>query len=316
MVRNVTSEQYASVKKIQRTLLGTLSTIPRREPLDMSSVGLVNFLGGKEARLRALLRGVDISVHESLQPLRFLVEFMSFIVGGLTVGADKIEEAVCDTRKVAATIAHEIQRREVELDCRHQYSGTNVTRALAQFYRTQRVYSSSTFSSKENHLQELTQAISEDRVRLQESKGKLRALLSVQRFLWGSGDLPKEDVEHAQDDFGVILAIRRFNHKLRDIMLPLGEEAQNSLCCLTSLQEFIADVDIGLSAATEDLDVCLVSLKKCILMQQEDSRVRRIDAMREKYSLDSSSSIQFSRPVERKFASSMETEELSKLYCS
>ncbi|ORC85510.1 uncharacterized protein TM35_000341220 [Trypanosoma theileri] len=318
MIGSVTSEQYTTVKKIQRTLLGTQSTIPRREPLDLSSIGLINFLGRKEAKLRSLVRGVDISIHESLQPLGFLVEFMSFIVGGLTVEADKIGEAVCDTRKVAATLAHEIQRCEVELEYRHQYSGTNVTRALAQFYPTQRVYSSSAVSSSGggNHLQELTQAISEDRVRLRETKSKLKALVLVQRFLWGSGNVPQEDVEHVQQDFGVTLAIRRFNHKLRDIMLPLSEEAQNSLGCLNSLQEFIAHVDIGLSAATEDLDICLVSLKKNILMQQEDSRVRRIEALRDKSSLESSSSIHFARPLERKFVPTMETEELSKLYCS
>ncbi|KEG13162.1 hypothetical protein DQ04_01181160 [Trypanosoma grayi] len=313
----VRKEQYASVKKIQRALLGTQSKAPRQEPPGVASVGLINILGGKEAKLQALVRHVDIGAHESLQPIKLLIEFMSFIVGGLTVEADKVEEAICDAKKVAATLTHEIQRCEVELQYRQQYSGTNVTRALAQFYRAKCIFSpSASVNTTEGHLRELAQAIMEDRARLQETRSKLRVLTMVQRLLWGSGSVPQEDVECVLRDWSVTLTIRRFNHKLRDIMLPLKEEARNALGCLLSLEEFIVHVDIGLSAATEDLEACLVSLKKCILMQEEDSRVRRINAMRERASTEPSFMFHLSRPTERYSASAMETEELSKLYCS
>ncbi|RNF25769.1 uncharacterized protein Tco025E_01961 [Trypanosoma conorhini] len=319
MSRPVTKEQYASVRKVQRALLGACPTAPRQELLDAHSMGLINFLSGKESKLQALTRHLDIAANESLQPLKLLGEFMSFIVGSLTVEADKIEEAVCDARKVVATLTHEIQRCEVELGYRQQYGGTNVTRVLAQFYHTRRVTSSSTANfggDKDGYTHDLLLAIAEDRALLQENRRRLRVLIMVQRLLWGSGNVSADDAERMLRDFGVTLTILRFNHKLRDLMLPLKPESRNSLECLSSLGEFIAKVHIGLSAATEDLDVCLLSLKKCILMHEEDSRVRRISALREAPAVEVSSVFHASRPNRRASTSARETEELSKLYCS
>lgn len=314
----VTMEQYANAKKIQRTFLGTRSTVLRQKICDVVSIGLINFLAGKEAKLQALLRHLDITAHESLQPLKLLVEFMSFIVGGLMVEAERIEGAVCDTRKLVETLTHEIRRREVELQHRQQYNGTNVTRALAQFYCTKRsVSSASLVSSNEEYLQGPLQAIAEDRVRLQEAKSQLRPLVMVKRLLWGSSNVSQDTLEDALRHTSVSLAIHQFDHKLRDIMFLLKQEARGSLQCLTSLEEFIANVAIGLSAASENLDTCLMSLRKCILVQEEDSKIRCIDARRhERSSVDAFLAFHAPPPVRRVSTSTTETEELSKLYCS
>ncbi|KAF5226291.1 hypothetical protein TcYC6_0121300 [Trypanosoma cruzi] len=320
MSRAVTKEQYASLRAIRRTLLGTCSGVPRQEILDAHSMGLINFLSSKESKLQALVRQMDIGAHDSMHSVKSLVEFMSFIVGGLTVEADKIEEAVLHTRKAVAALTHEIQRCEMELEHKQQYGGTNVTRALAQFYRTKLVISSSTASSNRNEkgcTHELARTIAEDRARLQETKRNLRVLIMVQRILWGSGIVSQEDVKYMLCEFGVALTIRRFNHKLRDLMLPLRQEARDPLKCLLSLEGFIENVHIGLSAALEDLDDCLVSIKKCILLQQEEFRVRRTNALRERPSAEVSSVFHSSRPNRRALlTSAKETEELSKLYCS
>ncbi|RNF09599.1 hypothetical protein TraAM80_02083 [Trypanosoma rangeli] len=319
MSRTVTKEQYASVRKVERMLLGACLTTPRQGLLDPHSMGIINFLSGKESKLQALMRQLDVGAHKSLQPIKLLVEFMSFIVGGLTIEADKIEEAVCDARKAVAALTHEIQRRKLELGCRKQYSGTNVTRTLDQFYRTKRAIFLSTANrrgNEEGYTHDLILAITEDRTLLQENRRILRVLIMVQRLLWGSGNVSEEDIECMLRDFSIPLTIRRFHHKLRDLMLLLKPEARSSLKCLLSLGEFIANVHIGLSAATEDLDVCLFSLKKCILMQEEDLRVRRINALREAPSVEVSSVFHLSGPNRRTSTSARETEELSKLYCS
>ncbi|EKF30084.1 hypothetical protein MOQ_006111 [Trypanosoma cruzi marinkellei] len=321
MNRAVTREHYASLRAVRRTLLGKCSGFPRQELLDVHSMGLINFLSSKESKLQALVRQMDIGAHDSMHSVKLLVEFMSFIVGGLTVEADKIEEEVLHTRKAVAALTHEIQRCEMELEHKQQYSGTNVTRALAQFYRTKRVISSSTASSNRNEkgcTHELARTIARDRARLQETKRNLRVLITVQRLLWGSGTVSQEDFAYMLCEFGVALTIRRFNHKLRDLMLPLRQEARDPPKCLLSLEEFIENVHIGLSAALEDLDACLVSIKKCILLQQEELGVRRINASRERPSAEVSSVFHPSRPNRRRvlMTSAKETEELSKLYCS
>jgi hypothetical protein len=292
------------VSQVQRVIRGVVAQTPSPSVVRFETVGLLFFLNEKQAQLHNALRGVDLSVDESLTPLKLLVEFMTFVVGGLIVEAEKVDEEVIRTKQSVNEWQAELEALNVELQYRRQHVGSAVTRVLSQHYRTKvRVPvahpSDQLDPLSAEGLQDVVAAIAKARREHEAAKKRLRALLHAQHVLHGTNPhVAPVESNAIVGALGIAHTFCKANHKLRDAMIPF-ESPVDDLPTLVSLQEFVLHVDIGMTAANDDLDAAIISLRRHLVYQHKERQHERLRMKDERNKQLSTSAITYNERVGR-----------------
>jgi hypothetical protein len=286
-------EEQRCVAAAQAVLLGGCSPAATgAPPLHGSDVGLLYFMNEKQRLLQRCAASIDL---ESVTPLRLVLEFMSFVVSGLIVEAERIDAAFIALKKEIAKLGLEMRTADLDLQFRWEHSGTLVDQAVAQHYKTRVVVPASrqalSIAQRDHAAAKLSefQAIMHQRDQMTALRQRRTALLSVQRLLRGSGAEVSADAAAAHvKGAHTVHIMRKAAHRMRDIQAEL---AGNAVPEVQSLLDFIAHVDVGLSAAIEDLGACALSIKKTLLEQHRDGVIRRMDALDSRNKLLSSAAM-------------------------
>eukprot|EP01065_Artemidia_motanka_P001967 TRINITY_DN10902_c0_g1_i2.p1 TRINITY_DN10902_c0_g1~~TRINITY_DN10902_c0_g1_i2.p1 ORF type:complete len:368 (+),score=105.05 TRINITY_DN10902_c0_g1_i2:334-1437(+) len=223
-------------------------------------MGLLMFIGVKQAHLKAAVGSIDLFRHPSLKPLLSIVEFINFVVSCLIIEAEKIDE-------MTLTIRKEIVRREAQRTSQRQEqrelskdSGTSVHQVLAAHFPDRKE----------------TQA---DNWLLSLLREHLRAAKQIRSLLHGRKSAPSggsewDDVNITVSELGVLHAFRKAQQRVRDVMVHVQDK--EALSAVSSLSALLVNLSYGLNAAAGELEQCHTALKKNTIM---DSAERRIDEL-------------------------------------
>ena len=274
--QHVGAEEYRAVHGAQAVLVGLATS--NQAVLRGSDCGLLYFMNEKQRQLQRCAR-VDL---EAVTPLRLVLEFMSFVVSGLIVEAERIDEAAINVKKDLATIGHDLRATDLDLQYRWEHSGSKVEQAIAQHYKSKIVVPLSQHANeiaRKGHpasgLSEFS-AILQQREQLSLLKRRQSALAQVQRVLHGSGLKVAEDAASAfVKASNALHVLRKAGHRVKDALVAIP--AGDTVPAIHSLQEFVAHVDVGLTAAVDDLEACAVSIKKSALSNRKDEFLKHME---------------------------------------
>lgn len=299
-------EQCRMLSRAKRVLIGAPSQTPTPAVLKHADIGLLYFLNEKQAALHRVVGGTDLSCSQHLEALRLLVEFLSFAVGGLIVEAERIDEAILRNQQDMNDVATELQKMDLELQYRKQRTGSVVNKVLSQHYKCRvnipTVHVSDQLDPNSAHeLQAFSGAILELRKFHLEQKKRRKALLLAQRLLHGTGvPIPAVEAEAIVADLPIAMTFRKVHHSLKDAILPLGDDvAETDLMSVVSLIEFVMHVDVGIGAASDDLDAGVLQIKKFMIGQERNRKSEHLSALDNRNKQLSASAMRYNEAVRR-----------------
>lgn len=274
------NEKHAVVRRVLRVALGSTSNTPTPVVLRVADIGLLYFINQKQSQLHNALAMLDISSEPELEPLRAMVEFFSFVVGGLIVEAERVDEAVLTVQREAARVGAELRHVDVELQHQQRTAGTSVEQAIATHYHTRvgvpqrhaqpRIVELGT--DENSRLGDLPTTMVSLRSQLQHLRSHLRVLKFVASLLHGNGArIPETEVAAIVAELDVLGTFRKANHKIRDAVFDVPRK--EDLVAVSSLLEFIAYLDCGMTAALNDLQAAERNLKKATVLTRTKATI-------------------------------------------
>lgn len=293
-----------ALQRARRVLVGPTSIVPTPTILRYTDVGLLFFVNEKQALLHQAIAGVDISQGEALAPLRMLVEYVNFLVAGLIVEAERIDECAIMIEQDINGVTLEMRKLDLEMQHRKQRVGSIVSRVLSQHYRARvtvpHVHSSDQLDdTMSSELTELTGGIASLRSILQQLKAKKKAVGSAQRLLHGcSKHIPTVEAEAIVADLPMGLTVRKAQHCIRDALIPIKDE-EVELPAMISLLEFVAHMDVGIGAATDDIDAGIMQVRKAIAEHERSVKDDRLNALDSRNKQLSTSAVKYNDALRR-----------------
>lgn len=272
-----------ALQRARRVLIGPSSIVPTPTVLRYTDVGLLFFINEKQALLHRALSDVDINDNEALAPLRMVVEYLNFLVAGLIVEAERIDECAIQLEQDINAVVLELRTLDLEMQHRKQRVGSVVSRVLSQHYRSRVTVPNVHASDQLDHtmaseLSELTGGITTLRAVLTQLKAKRKAIGIAQKLLHGaSQDVPAVEAEAIVADLPIGLTARKAQHTLKDALLPLRDDEE--LPAIISLLEFVAHMDVGIGAATDDVDAGIMHTRKAAAERERGMRDHHLNAL-------------------------------------
>ncbi|CUI15351.1 Hypothetical protein, putative [Bodo saltans] len=291
------------LQRARRVLVGPSSIVPTPTVLRYTDVGLLFFINEKQALLHRALSAVDIHENESLAPLRMLVEYINFLVAGLIVEAERIDECAIQLEQDINGVSLEMKKIDLEMQHRKQRVGSVVSRILSQHYRARvtvpNVHSSDQLdSTMASELGELTEGITSLRFMLQQLKAKRKAVGIAQRLLHGSSqDVPAVEAEAIVADLPIGLTVRKAQHSLKDALLPIRNDEE--LPAMISLLEFVAHMDVGIGAATDDVEAGMMQIRKAMAERERGMKDHHLNALDSRNKQLSTSAVKYNDALRR-----------------
>ena len=276
-------DQGRVVRRVRRIMSGAPESTPSPVLLQFTDVGLLFFLNEKQSQLHELLANVDVSAHEGLKPLSALVELMTFLVGGLIVEAERIDEQTITIRKELTVVANELRSCDIDLQQKRMVAGSVAEQTIAQFFKTRANVPARARLGRNEMLEkknveedvELVTSINALRERKNVLQLQLKALTKVQKLLHGSGRaIPEVEAAAIVSDLGLLPTFRKANHKVRDAVFDVPQ--RDELQAITSLLEFLTYLDCGMTTALLDMQQCELTLNKAIALLEKDEKVERL----------------------------------------
>ena len=284
-------DQAKLLRRTVTVLQGVQSVTPTPSILRVADVGLLYFLNQKQAQLHAIVAMVDLAAHPALRPVQALVEFTSFIVGGLIVEAERVDEATITVRKELARLGAELRNADLDLQYRHEHVGTSVSQIIAQHYKThlsvpQKHHRNDRVVVEQHRydagggqslLGELPELINTLRGQVKVLRAHLTALTTIQKLLHGNGArMPEAEAAAIVTELDVVATFRKALHKFKDAVYDVPE--RQSLTAVDSISEFVAYLDCGLTAAMDELLLATRTVKKSLLGHDNTTLVGQLSA--------------------------------------
>eukprot|EP00760_Papus_ankaliazontas_P005866 PhM_4_TR12795/c0_g1_i1/m.48496 len=293
-----TVNEHKVARKLLRVLNGTRSATPTLAIPNFLPFGLLLFLNEKQSQVQRVLfhDHPDVQLHGNTNTAALLsaAEFLNFIVGGLIVEAERVDEMVIQLRKQIVVVENEVQCIEMDLKLSRRTLSSGVQQTLATHYREpprSRVHSvelqaSDVSDAQSMQIRLLNQSLAEKKMFLTQLRQQLKACVRVQRVLHGQKDskslhaVPQETASDIIADMSILISFRKAQHCIRDAVYDLREGDATSgtgLAAISSLQEYIDYVDWGLSAALDDLEGAELKLRKLVKVKSTEAALSQLD---------------------------------------
>lgn len=300
------SDSLRMLQRARRVLLGSSPSVQAPTPtvIKFSDVGLLYFLNEKQSLLHRVIGNTNIADSQELEPLRLLVEFLSFAVGGLIVEAERIDEAAIVVQQQINDATADLQKLDLELQFRKQRVGSTVSRVLSQHYRTRvtvpTMHASDQLDSQSAaELQELSEGIASLRKTIGDLKKRKAVVFHAQRLLHGPGTaIPSIEAEAIVADLPMLVTFRKMHHSVRDALVVLRDQ-EASVPAVVSLVEFVMHIEVGIGAATDDLESSIMVAKKQCVVHSHTQRDERLTALDSRNKQLSTSAIKYNEALKR-----------------
>jgi hypothetical protein len=306
------AEQARVVRRAVHVIQRSASSVPTPLVLRVEDVGLLHFLSQKQQLLHAAIADTDVASHAALAPLAKLVEFVSFVVGGLIVEAEHVDEAVIGVRRDAALVGAEMRNCDIDMQEQQQHTGGNVAQAISQFYNTRLVVpcrsaaaplaASAARSAAAGPYVSTLHAL---RARLKALKAQRAALTAVQRLLHGNGsEVGDTEAAAIASELDVLVVFRKALHRIRDVTYGVEQ-----LDAVSSIVDFLAYLDAGLVGALDELQGSERGLRKLALMEGTSRQTERLAALDATNKRNSTAALRVNETLARDAARSMSVAE-------
>lgn len=277
-------DPFRIVKQIERVVNGPSVSTPSPNILHFADVGLLYFLKNKQSLILSLISQLNLATEEALLPLKSLLEFSNFVVGGLIVEAERVDEAVIELKKEISEVGNNLRNHDLELQHKRRYVGSTVVQTIAHHYSTrinvpmrESTKHSDQLADRDNiQLSKFADAIQSHRRLLHLKQKQLKALIAIQRLLRGSSEqIPSVEADAIVQDLGILPTFRKANHRIRDILFDVP--SKDDLKAVHSLLEFIMYLDCGMTAAADDLGACALNIQKKFVAEETRGHVLHLE---------------------------------------
>ena len=280
---------HTVVNRCLKIFTGRVSSTPTASLPTTDEMGLLMFLNIKQAQLGKATKDIDLYRYPTLKPLLSIIEFVNYVVGGLIVEAEKIDE-------MHLTIKKEMIKREARRDYRkydenvrrkgegsqlsqilaiHFPSGPHETMARKRINRNTRSMSGSEAAT--NITDESFREEEEDRWMTQQLKQHRRCAALCRTLLHGkaAGGIDPNEASAAASEMGIAPTFRKAIHKVRDALHDV--EQVESLPAMSTLIQFMDYLHYGVSVALDELENSELLLRKRAVGVSADRKIALLE---------------------------------------
>eukprot|EP01060_Flectonema_neradi_P019235 TRINITY_DN2626_c0_g1_i1.p1 TRINITY_DN2626_c0_g1~~TRINITY_DN2626_c0_g1_i1.p1 ORF type:complete len:386 (+),score=76.49 TRINITY_DN2626_c0_g1_i1:51-1160(+) len=274
---------HAVVSRCLKIFTGRVSSTPTASLPTTDEMGLLMFLNIKQAQLGKSTKDIDLYRFPALKPLLSIIEFVNYVVGGLIVEAEKIDE-------MYLTIKKEMIKREARRDYRRydesvkrKGEGSQLSQILAVHFpckphetvgrRTSRRISSQSGSDTATTMTEEDREEEEDRWMNQQLRQHRRCAALCRTLLHGKapGGLDPNTASAAASEMGIAPTFRKAIHKVRDALHDVDQV--ESLPAMSTLIQFMDYLHYGVSVALDELENSELLLRKRAIGVSADRKI-------------------------------------------
>eukprot|EP01064_Diplonema_japonicum_P032507 TRINITY_DN6129_c0_g1_i1.p1 TRINITY_DN6129_c0_g1~~TRINITY_DN6129_c0_g1_i1.p1 ORF type:complete len:398 (+),score=65.55 TRINITY_DN6129_c0_g1_i1:34-1227(+) len=291
---------HGAVKSCLKIFSGRVSSTPTASLPSTDDMGLLMFLNLKQSHLNRATAGVDLYKYPALKPLLSIIEFVNYVVGGLIVEAEKVDE-------MHIAIKKELIRREARLDyhiydqrVRNKGGGSQVEQVLAvHFPQGPQIStrSSHLYSNANPEATEALQLIGDDRWVLNELRAHLRVASQCRSMLHGKspGGIDPNLADGIVHELGIAQTFRKAMHKVKDVSNELKDK--DALPALQTLSQFMDYLHYGVSVALDELENCELMLRKRSVGAVADRKIHALEMKDKENKRSSCSALRFNSIV-------------------
>ncbi|KAJ9450375.1 hypothetical protein DIPPA_01593 [Diplonema papillatum] len=294
---------HAVVKKCLRIFNGRVSSLPTASLPSVEGMGLLLFLNLKQAHLNQATRLIDLYQYPVLKPLLSIIEFINYVVGGLIVEAEKIDEMYLAIKKEMIKRETRMDNRGYQEKTKTRVSGSQLDQILGVHFPCK---PTATATIKRN-LQGLEaptdeelatlNAIEDDRWIFGQLKQHLASACGARAILHGKipGGMDANEADAIVQELGIAHTFRKAIHKVKDAVNQV--EDKDSVPALHTLAQFIDYLHYGVSVALDELENCEVTLRKKNVSSAAERRILALEQRDKENKRASCSALRFNSIV-------------------
>ena len=325
---------HGVVKKCLGIFAGRRSCTPTASLPNTHDMGILMFLNLKQAHLNHATRGVDLYRYPALKPLLSIIEFINYVVGGLIVEAEKIDEMHITIKKEMIKRRARIDYQRQDIKVRSKGVGTQVHQVLSAHFpskalrtapRSRALNTNMSVHALEGLTQEEVdrihdqqQSVEDDKWVLQQLTSHLRTACVARSLLHGksAGGVDPNVADGVVQELNIAQTFRKAMHKIKDCLNEV--EDKSSLPALQTLSQFLDYLHYGVAVALDELETCEVLLRKRGVGESAERKMKRLDARDKENKRASCSALRFNSVVNspKKTHSHANTSHLSALNIS
>ena len=292
---------HSVVKRCLKIFSGRLSATPTASLPTTDDMGLLMFLNLKQAHLSQATSGLDLYRYPVVKPLLSIVEFINFVVEGLIVQAEKIDEMHIVIRKEIVKRNAQVGYQKQDLRVRSKGVGSQLSQILSAHFPDKKPATAprrsvsrtrgggggggggsllldSLASEEARQAAQDEQQVEEERWMLHQLRSHLRAASSARTLLHGRvpGGVDPHAASGMVAEMNIAQTFRKAMHRIKDSLNEV--EDQSSLPALQKLSQFMDYLHYGVAVALDELETCEVLLRKRSVGDDADRKLQILDA--------------------------------------